>query len=121
MIRIHGRIGDWPVDLSVELDEHDWACLARGIAADVAPLPGTAPASAPPADALWDSAREHLRRAGRLDGPELFAELAALTGSAQLAKRLLVRLRHWDEVRVEHGPDAACYHWIGEADPVAAQ
>ncbi len=57
------------------------------------------------------------RDAGR---PQLFAELEAITGSAQLAKRLLVRLRHCDEVRVEHGADSACYHWIGEpADGLA--
>ena len=27
MVRIRGTIGDWPVDLTVELDEGDWAKL----------------------------------------------------------------------------------------------
>ncbi|PKM02149.1 MAG: hypothetical protein CVV15_13705, partial [Gammaproteobacteria bacterium HGW-Gammaproteobacteria-5] len=25
MIRIRGRIGDWPVDLEIELGERDWS------------------------------------------------------------------------------------------------
>ncbi|RYJ62473.1 hypothetical protein [Pseudomonas songnenensis] len=114
MIRIRGRIGDWPVDLEIELGERDWSQLARGFA-DVGVVAGSAPATAaPPVDALWHSARERLRCAGKLDGPELLAELEALTGNAQLAKRLLVRLRHCDDVKVEHGADSPCYHWIGE-------
>ncbi|AHY44261.1 hypothetical protein CXK93_19320 [Stutzerimonas decontaminans] len=113
MIRIRGRIGDWPVDLEIELEERDWSQLARGFAN--AGVTGSVPTTATPAaDALWHSARERLRCAGKLDGPELLAELEALTGNAQLAKRLLVRLRHCDEVKVEHGADSPCYHWIGE-------
>ena len=27
MVRIRGTIGDWPVDLTVELDDSDWAAL----------------------------------------------------------------------------------------------
>lgn len=113
MIRIRGRIGDWPVDLEIELEERDWSQLARGLA-DTGVVIGSAPAAAAaPADAHWHSARERLRSAGKLDGPELLAELEALTGNAQLAKRLLVRLRHCEEVRVEHGADSPLYHWIG--------
>lgn len=121
MIRIRGRIGDWPVDLEIELGEQDWSGLARGLGAvDISSVGRPATAASPPADALWHSARECLRSAGKLEGPQLFAELEAITGSAQLAKRLLVRLRHCDEVRVEHGADSACYHWIGEpADGLA--
>jgi len=114
MIRIRGCIGQWPVDLEIELDAQDWSNLTRSIG-DVEVAASSPPmAATPPADALWHSARERLRCAGKLDGPELLAELEALTGSAQLAKRLLVRLRHCEEVKVEHGADSACYHWIGE-------
>ncbi|EXF43017.1 hypothetical protein BAY1663_04564 [Pseudomonas sp. BAY1663] len=114
MIRIHGRIGDWPVDLTIELDEQDWERLAQvpGLVLEAGGRNGEG--AAPPAEALWHSARECLRRAGKLDGPQLLAELEALTGSMQTAKRLLVRLRHCDQVRVESGPDMACYHWIGD-------
>ncbi|MCQ4295484.1 hypothetical protein NAU58_07835 [Pseudomonas stutzeri] len=114
MIRIRGRIGDWPVDLEIELEERDWSQLARGFA-DAGEVSSSVPArTAPATDAHWHSARERLRGAGKLDGPELLAELEALTGNAPLAKRLLVRLRHCEEVKVEHGADSPCYHWIGE-------
>ncbi|WP_313026349.1 hypothetical protein [Pseudomonas lopnurensis] len=115
MIRIYGRIGDWPVDLNIELDEHDWERLAQqapGVVLEAGKRDGEGVAQ--PADALWHSARECLRSAGKLDGPQLLAELEALTGSMQMAKRLLVRLRHCDQVKVEKGPDAAHYHWVGE-------
>ncbi|EIK52842.1 hypothetical protein YO5_05429 [Stutzerimonas stutzeri TS44] len=117
MIRIRGHIGEWPVELNIELDEQDWAQLARNL-----PLaPGERATESAPAtdDSLWHIARERLRSAGRLDGPELFAELEALTGSASMAKRLLVRLRHCDQVRVENGADTASYHWIGEGCPAS--
>lgn len=117
MIRIRGHVGDWPVDLSIELDEQDWTHLARQLAVTPTEPAGATVATAD--DSLWHTARERLRRAGRLDGPELFAELEALTGSASMAKRLLVRLRHCDQVRVESGADAASYHWIGEGCPAA--
>ncbi len=43
MLRIKGRIGEWPVDLSVEMDQEDWAQLAallpRASASAVAPAP----------------------------------------------------------------------------------
>ncbi|EWC40642.1 hypothetical protein GFL09_12760 [Pseudomonas stutzeri] len=114
MIRVRGRVGDWPVDLQIELDEQDWSNLARSVSVVEATTSPPLSSASPAADALWHSARERLRCAGKLDGPQLFAELEALAGDAQLAKRLLVRLRHCDEVRVEHGPDSACYHWVGE-------
>ena len=66
MIRIRGRIGDWPVDLEIELDEQDWSGLARGLGAvEISSAGRPATAATPPADALWHSARECLRRRAR--------------------------------------------------------
>ena len=48
-----------------------------------------------------------------MDGPQLLAELQALTGSAQAGKRLLVRLRHSSQVKVDSGADAPVYRWVG--------
>ena len=33
MLRIRGSIGDWPVDLTLELDEGDWAQLGAQLQA----------------------------------------------------------------------------------------
>ncbi|MNF01736.1 hypothetical protein D3C80_2007720 [compost metagenome] len=74
------------------------------------------PASAAPArqdDALWHTARELLRKAGQISGPELLEQLEGLAGSTAAGKRLLVRLRHSADVKVESGVDAPLYHWIG--------
>ena len=109
MIRIRGHIGELPVDLSVELDDQDWAQLAQQ-------LPNLArsevPARAAAADELWQTALELLREAGQVEGPQLLAQLEALSGSAQAAKRLLVRLRHCEQVRVDSGADAPVFSWI---------
>ena len=56
MVRIRGRIGDWPVDLTLELDAEDWAQLAQHVAVTpvanvVAPTP-----MADTGDALWQTA-----------------------------------------------------------------
>lgn len=109
MIRIRGRIGDWPVDLAVELDDQDWARLARQ-------LPAAPPAAATQADGdpLWAGAQRVLREAGQMDGPQLLAELQALGGSAQVGKRLLVRLRHAAQVKVHSHGDAPIYQWVDE-------
>jgi hypothetical protein len=110
MLRIKGRIGDWPVDLSVDMDSEDWARLA----AQMTPRPGlerTAQAAPAPVDALWQAAQQLLHKAGSMDGPQLLAELEALAGSATAGKRLLVRLRHCPLVRMENGVDAPIYHW----------
>jgi hypothetical protein len=48
-----------------------------------------------------------------MEGPQLLAALEALTGSAQAGKRLLVRLRHSEQVKVDSGADAPLYRWIG--------
>lgn len=113
MVRIRGRIGDWPVDLTVELDAQDWAQLAAAV-----PLAPQSAAAAPPAavepdhDAQWQTVLELLRRAGRVEGPQLLAQLAALAGGEIAGKRLLVRLRHCEQVRMETGPDAPVYCWV---------
>lgn len=112
MLRIRGHIGDWPVDLTLELEAEDWARLAAQLPAQgAAAEPPGAPAH--PGDALWQIAQEVLRKAGRMEGPELLAELQVLAGSAEAGKRLLVRLRHSAQVKLESGADAPVYHWLG--------
>lgn len=117
MVRIRGRIGDWPVDLTVELDPQDWAQLA----AAVPNLAAQSPAAVTPApaqadqDGQWQTVLELLRRAGRIEGPQLLAQLAALAGGEVAGKRLLVRLRHCEQVCMETGADAPVYCWVGEA------
>lgn len=109
MIRIRGHVGELPVDLSVELDAQDWAQLAQQ-------LPNLVPSAAPaatPANEHWPAALQLVRAAGQLEGPQLLAQLEALSGSAQAGKRLLVRLRHCDQVRVDKGADAPVFSWIG--------
>lgn len=110
MIRIRGHIGELPVDLSVELDDQDWAQLAKQ-------LPKLASSAAPvrtgASDELWAAALELLREAGQVEGPQLLAQLEALSGSAQAGKRLLVRLRHCEQVRVHSGADAPVFSWVG--------
>ena len=74
-------------------------------------------ASAGPAprqdDGQWQAAREVLRQAGQMSGPELLERLEGLAGSVAAGKRLLVRLRHSSEVKVDSGADAPVYHWVG--------
>ena len=114
MVRIRGRIGDWPVDLTVELDPQEWAQLAGAIPA-VPQTPAatvTTAAVQPDEDKQWQTVLELLRRAGRVEGPQLMAQLAALAGGELAGKRLLVRLRHCDQVRMEAGPDAPVYCWV---------
>ncbi|MCQ4348360.1 hypothetical protein NGA35_13230 [Pseudomonas stutzeri] len=121
-MRIHGRIGEWPVDLTVELDAAEWEQL-RGVLPAAAVEPRTATSAAAPAaapatagDRLWGLAQELLRRAGSMDGPPLLAELSALAGGQEAGKRLLVRLRHCPQVTVEAAGDAPVYRWVGAAD-----
>lgn len=118
MVRIRGRIGDWPVDLTVELDAADWAQLA-GRPTEVPPPPpaGKAGAAGGSGEArLWQLAQELLRQAGELDGPTLLARLEALAGSPAGGKRLLVRLRHSPQVQVASAADAALYRWSDAAE-----
>ncbi|EJL94791.1 hypothetical protein PMI18_05577 [Pseudomonas sp. GM102] len=115
MLRIRGSIGDWPVDLTLELDEGDWAQLGAQLQAT---KPEASVAPAKPVnqdDALWQIAQELLRKAGQLSGPDLLEQLEGLTGSAAAGKRLLVRLRHCADVKVVSGGDTPLYHWIEPA------
>lgn len=115
IVRIRGQIGDWPVDLTIELEPEEWARLGRLPEAQ-APTSGT-PAAPVHAvrqdDGNWQAARDLLRSAGQISGPQLLEQLEGLAGSAAAAKRLLVRLRHAPEVKVESAADAPLYHWTG--------
>ena len=114
MVRIRGQIGAWPVDLTVELEAQDWAQLAQHVTLQAPPAAPAAPAASVPAnDALWQTALELLRRAGQIEGPQLLEQLAGLAGGDAAGKRLLVRLRHCAQVRMETGADAPIYHWLG--------
>lgn len=111
MLRIKGRVGDWPVDLTVEMDAEDWAQLAVQLSPEAPAAPRARTAHA--ADGLWSGALQLLQRAGRMEGPQLLGELAAMAGDEAAGKRLLVRLRHCPQVRVESGDEAPLYHWVG--------
>lgn len=114
MVRIRGQIGAWPVDLTVELEAQDWAQLAQHVTLQAPPAAPAAPAASVPAnDALWQTALELLRRSGQIEGPQLLEQLAGLAGGDAAGKRLLVRLRHCAQVRMETGADAPIYHWLG--------
>ncbi|QRY81201.1 hypothetical protein JVX91_08900 [Pseudomonas sp. PDNC002] len=117
MLRIKGTIGDWPVDLSVEMDDADWARLAQNLpTVAVAPSAQVAaqPAAAGPADKLWLAAQDLLRRSGSVEGPELMDELEALAGSTGAAKGLLVRLRHSPKVKIEVRDGVQVFNWVEE-------
>ncbi|RRV06299.1 hypothetical protein EGJ27_16665 [Pseudomonas sp. v388] len=115
MLRIRGTVGQWPVDLTLELDDEDWAKLG----AQLKPVaPQTAATQVPdgkPAiqdDTAWHTAVSILQGAGRMSGPQLLAQLEGLTGSTAAGKRLLVRLRHSAHVKVDNGADAPLYSWV---------
>ncbi|KPY24869.1 hypothetical protein ALO95_02123 [Pseudomonas syringae pv. antirrhini] len=115
MLRIRGTVGQWPVDLTLELDEGDWAQLGaqlKAVAPDLAAP--TAAESKPinPDDRLWLVAREMLQKAGQMSGPDLLGQLEGLAGSTAAGKHLLVRLRHSANVKVESGGDAPLYSWV---------
>ncbi|HGM5578552.1 TPA: hypothetical protein ACKP22_000203 [Pseudomonas putida] len=113
-MRIRGQIGDWPVDLTIELEPAEWAQLGRRIEeAPAVAEQASAPAPVRQDDGQWSAAREVLRQAGALSGPELLERLEGLAGSVAAGKRLLVRLRHSSEVKVESGADAPVYRWVG--------
>jgi hypothetical protein len=112
MLRIRGTIGEWPVDLTLELDEGDWARLGAQLQA---PKPAAEQAAALPVnqdDAVWQVAKELLRKAGEMSGPDLLNQLEGLTGSTAAGKRLMVRMRHSAEVNVVSGADAPLYSWV---------
>lgn len=114
-MRIRGQIGEWPVDLTIELEPAEWASLA-GRVVEQGPGEVAAPVASGQVradDSQWLAARELLRKAGQLHGPALLEQLEGLAGSMAAGKRLLVRLRHSSEVKVESGADAPVYHWVG--------
>jgi hypothetical protein len=118
MLRIRGTVGEVPVDLTVELDDSDWAKLGSALNTQAPIGQSEAVASAPAAkplnqdDALWQVAKDLLRKAGQLSGPDLLEQLEGLTGSVVAGKRLLVRLRHSADVKVVSGGDTPLYSWI---------
>jgi hypothetical protein len=116
MLRIRGTVGDVPVDLTVEMDDSDWAKLGAQLGTQVQPAPAPADSPARPVasrnDAAWDIAQDLLRKAGHLSGPDLLGQLEGLAGSTAAGKRLMVRMRHSANVRVESHGDAPEYYWI---------
>ena len=113
MLRIRGTVGDLPVDLTLELDDGDWARLGAQLQA----MPMTSATAAPVApvkqnDDLWQNAQDLLRNAGQLSGLELLDRLEGLAGDAAAGKRLLVRLRHSSDVKVVSGGDTPLYSWL---------
>ncbi|NVZ23426.1 hypothetical protein HX794_27625 [Pseudomonas costantinii] len=115
MLRIRGTVGDLPVDLTLELDDGDWARLGAQLQA----TSGSSAAAVPVApvkhnDDLWQNAQDLLRKAGQLSGLELLDQLEGLAGDAASGKRLLVRLRHSSNVKVASGGDTPLYSWIGD-------
>ncbi|WP_347902261.1 hypothetical protein [Pseudomonas purpurea] len=116
MLRIRGSIGDWPVDLTLELDDGDWAKLGAQLQV-TQPASDSAPVIKPvnQDEALWQIAKNLLRKAGQLTGPDLLEQLEGLTGNAVAGKRLLVRLRHSADVKVVSGGDTPLYRWIEPA------
>lgn len=116
MLRIRGTVGDVPVDLTVEMDDADWARLGIQLGAQVQETPPPNDMSVKPAasrnDAVWDIAQELLRKAGHLTGPDLLGQLEGLSGSTAAGKRLMVRMRHSANVKVESQGDTPVYHWI---------
>jgi len=114
MLRIRGTIGELPVDLTLELDDGDWAKLGAHLQASKAPSadPSAAPAPGNLDESLWQSAQDLLRKAEQLTGLELLDQLEGLAGSASAGKRLLVRLRHSAQVKVASGGDTPLYSWV---------
>ena len=112
MLRIRGTIGAMPVDLTLELDEGDWAQLGAQLQAAKPEVEMTATKPVNQDDVLWQAAQELLRKAGQMSGPDLLASLQTLTGNAAAGKRLLVRLRHSAQVKVESGADTPLYTWL---------
>jgi hypothetical protein len=121
MVRIRGRIGDWPVDLTLELETQEWKALASATETPVAPVPAVPEAtrSQSKVDTQWQAVLELLRRAGRIEGPQLLLQLSALAGGEAAGKRLLVRLRHCEQVRLETASQAPVYCWLEQTDASA--
>ena len=119
-MRVQGQLGDLAIDLQISLEENEWTRLAellRGAlpaATEAAPAPSVVPVVSPATDRLWQTACQLLSEAGACEGPQLLTDLQALAGSAEAGKRLLVRLRHSPQVRVEQQDEAPLYIWLGD-------
>jgi hypothetical protein len=62
-------------------------------------------------DALWQVARDLLRKAGQLSGPDLLEQLEGLTGSAGRASAFWCACAI-AQVKVASGGDTPLYRWI---------
>jgi hypothetical protein len=115
IVRIRGKIGDWPVDLSIELEPAEWAQLGGQLAVPAVPreTPDEVTGAPRQDDRIWAAAQALLRQAGQLNGPQLLDRLESLGESPAQAKRLLVRLRHCAQVKVTSGADAPVFTWLG--------
>jgi hypothetical protein len=119
-MRIHGRIGDWPVDLTVELNAQEWAHLAEGLAPiQRAPAKEGSTPTQTRNDPLWASVLALMEREQRIDGPRLLNELESLTGNVGAAKQLIVRLRHNANIRIEKAEESQVFVWTGAGQPPA--
>ena len=122
-MRVQGQLGDVVIDLQISLEESEWTRLAellRGAlpaATEAAPVPSATPVVSPATDRLWQTACQLLSEAGACEGPQLLADLQALAGNADAGKRLLVRLRHSPQVRVEQQDEAPLYIWLCAQPP----
>ncbi|MFK3973850.1 hypothetical protein ACI2KS_24350 [Pseudomonas sp. NPDC087358] len=116
MLRIRGTVGDMPVDLTVEMDEDDWARLGMQLGVQAPEARPAGDSAARPVtsrnDAVWDIAQDLLRKAGHMSGPDLLGQLEGLAGSTAAGKRLMVRMRHSANVKVQSHGDAPEYHWV---------
>lgn len=116
MLRIRGTVGELAVDLTVEMDEGDWAKLGAQLGTQLQESKPQSGAIARPLadrnDAVWDIAQDLLRKAGHMSGPDLLGQLEGLCASTAAGKRLMVRMRHSANVKVESHGDAPEYHWI---------
>lgn len=76
-MRIRGQIGDWPVDLTIELAPEEWAQLGKQIEVPAVVQGAATPTVAAPRqdDGQWTAARDVLRLAGQMSGPELLDRL----------------------------------------------
>ena len=118
MIRIKGTVGNLPVDLAIDMDAEDWAHLTGpfATASENATTAATPPAQSKARaedNGVWRSVLLLLEQAGRIEGPALLDQVQGLVGDVAAGKRMLVRLRHCPQVRVEAGADAPVYCWVG--------
>nr|WP_282876947.1 hypothetical protein [Pseudomonas peli] len=115
-MRIRGQIGDWPVDLTIELAPEEWAQLGEQVEVPCSGLSHGSDAKPwRPATIGCGNGPPRVRCcAWRADERAGVAGPAGRAGGrAAAGKRLLVRLRHSSEVKVESGVDAPVYHWVG--------